>query len=82
MPTTSILEATIGLLDALDQLDVDLTPTEPSKGESKGQSRIRFFKSRKSVVKALTISASGLKNRIHGAVSLVSSLWSFCATFY
>ena len=74
MPSTSILEATLDLLDTLDELDVDSITTHhatPSRGID-SRSQIRFFKSRKGVVKAFMTSASGLKKRIHGAVSLVS----------
>ena len=73
LPTTSILEAALDLLDTLDMLDVIATANIPGK-TANVRSQVRFFRSRKSVVKALMTSASGLKKRIHGAVSLVKFL--------
>ena len=67
MPTTSVLEATLDLLNTLDGIDVDTTlkPIDSTSSTVKVRSQVRFFRSRKSVVKAFMTSAGGLKKRVH-----------------
>jgi hypothetical protein len=81
MPTTTILEATISLLDTLDRLNRDIAVRQDDSsraGPNSGRSQVNFFQSRKSVVKMLLTSARGLKSRIHGAVNLVRGSSNVC----
>lgn len=84
MPTNSILEAQMGVLEVLDALDVQCTSTNTNTNTDVAQQvngvavpvagmlrRQRYFRSRKALVKAYMLSAGGLRHRIHGAVSLV-----------
>ena len=76
IPVASILEATLDLLNTLDEIDVRMQPAQSSlpamRNAATRRFQTRFFKSRQGIVKALMTSATGLKKRMHGALSLVS----------
>jgi hypothetical protein len=73
MPSTSVLKAVLALLEALDEIDVDLYQGVDRVAQPVGQQQVRFFKSRQAVVQSYLSSVDGLRRRMHGAVGLVSS---------
>jgi hypothetical protein len=77
MPSTSILEGTMSVLDSLNALEAEYDLSPGDMGQITGEQiarngRKRHFQSRKSIVMQYVASAAGLKSRVHGAVSLVS----------
>ena len=77
IPCATILEATLVTLDAFDRAQ-KLTQSDDNRLHqginAAPDVKFSYFRSRKALVEALRLSASGLRQRIHGALNLVGYL--------